>query len=344
MTFTRKAAAEMRERVIAALRDAADGAHDRETLPATSAHAEKTRALATAALARDRALGWELVAHPARLAIYTIDAFCASIVRQAPIATGLGSLPRFEEHAAFLYGEAARETLAAAPAADADWRALLAHLDNDAERVVALLASMLGKRDQWLRHLGVAQADALRQRLEGALQQEIDGELERVRGLFAPGAIAALARCAAYASANLARDGGDAMLAAALGRCATAGGVPPAQWQKHDDWRTLANWLLVKDKPRFRKSIDTRGGIPAKGSGPVQPTVPRARTRRRNSCARSPRRKAWPTRCTSRAACRRLCMRRRAGRSSPRCSRFCRRRRRSLRWYSRPKAPSTSRS
>ena len=99
MTFTRKAAAEMRERIINALRAAADGAAP----PASSDHEEKTRTLAAAALARDRAQGWQLAAHPARLSIYTIDAFCASIVRQAPIATGLGSLPRFEEQAEPLY-------------------------------------------------------------------------------------------------------------------------------------------------------------------------------------------------------------------------------------------------
>ena len=263
MTFTRKAAAEMRERISHALRAAADA----EAAPAVSDHELKTRTLAAAALARDRAQGWQLVAHPARLAIYTIDAFCASIVRQAPIATGLGSLPRFEEHAEPLYRQAAREALAAAPAGDSDWRAFLAHLDNDAERVVALLASMLAKRDQWLRHLGVAQAGVLRRRLELALQQEIDGELDQVRRMFTPATLAAIARCAAYASANLDRDGGNEDLSAALARCVAAGGLPPAQFQHQDDWRTLADWLMVKGASRFRKSIDARSGIPAKAGG-----------------------------------------------------------------------------
>ena len=269
MTFTRKAAAEMRERIIDALRAAAAASPGSEQPGSTSDHAAKTRALAAAVLARDRALGWQLAAHPARLAIYTIDAFCASIVRQAPVATGLGSLPRFEEHAEPLYRGAARAALEAAPAADSDWRALLAHLDNDAERVIALLASMLGKRDQWLRRVGVAaQPDALRRILEDALQQEIDGELDRVRALFPSGVLATLVRCAKYASANLGRNGGDEELAAALARCAAAGGLPPARWQHHGDWRALVDWLLVKDAARFRQSIDKRGGIPPKGSAP----------------------------------------------------------------------------
>ncbi len=263
MTFTRKAAAEMRERIVDALRAAEAGL----PLAATSDHHAKTRVLATAALARDRALGWDLVAHPARLAIYTIDAFCASLVRQAPIATGLGSLPSFEEHAEHLYRQAAREALAAAPADDADWRALLDHLDNDAERVVELLASMLGKRDQWLRHLGVGPPHALRAQLERTLQHEIEDELGQVRRILAPGTLALLAQNAAHASNYLARNDGDMALAAVLARCVAAGGAPPAKWQQQDDWRALANWLLVKDEPRFRQTINARGGVAAIGSG-----------------------------------------------------------------------------
>ncbi len=126
-------------------------------------------------------------------------------------------------------------------AGDPTWRALLAHLDNDAQRVIALLAAMLGKRDQWLRHLGVAQADPLRQRLEETLRHEIGGELEHVHAMFAPDVMAMLVRCEAYAAANLERDGTDEALAAALVRCAAAGGVPPAQWSISPTgarWRT----------------------------------------------------------------------------------------------------------
>ncbi len=124
-------------------------------------------------------------------------------MRQAPLATGLGSLPRFEEHADSLYRQAAREALAAAAADDVQWRALLAHLDNDAERVVTLLSSMLAKRDQWLRHVGLARPDALRERLERALQHEIGGELDEVRRRFPRDALALLARCEMHASASL---------------------------------------------------------------------------------------------------------------------------------------------
>jgi ATP-dependent exoDNAse (exonuclease V) beta subunit len=70
ITFTLKAAAEMRRRVLLALRGVepapdADGEHD-----------VRTRELAQAARAHAEARGWALEQHPARLRIQTIDAFC----------------------------------------------------------------------------------------------------------------------------------------------------------------------------------------------------------------------------------------------------------------------------
>src|SRR3982750_2992856 len=56
MTFTRKAAGEMQERVVEALRSAQ---HD---TPVTSQHAGLTRGLAAAVLERDAQRGWQLLA------------------------------------------------------------------------------------------------------------------------------------------------------------------------------------------------------------------------------------------------------------------------------------------
>src|SRR5437660_5162391 len=102
VTFTRKAAGEMRERIIAALRAAAGGT------PAESSHAERTRGLARAALAQDARHGWQLLAHSSRLNVSTIDALATMLTRQAPVATALGAAPRYEEYAAPLYAQAAR--------------------------------------------------------------------------------------------------------------------------------------------------------------------------------------------------------------------------------------------
>jgi ATP-dependent exoDNAse (exonuclease V) beta subunit len=256
MTFTRKAAGEMRERVVGALRDAAAG------VAVASAHERRTRELALAALERDRLRRWDLVAHPARLQIHTIDALCSVLARQAPLATGLGATPRFEEQAAPLYAQAARDALAAAAPDDAAWQRLLAHLDNDADRAVELLSAMLGRRDQWLQHLLRHDPGAFRAELEGALAAEIAGELEVVRRVFPAAWLADLADHQRYAATCLADD---AALAACLERCAAAGGLPPAAVAALDDWRLLADWLLTKGGAAFRKTVATAQGFPPKG-------------------------------------------------------------------------------
>jgi len=140
MTFTRKAAAEMRERVVEALR----AANEDDSLHVPDApHSALTRRLAHEALARDRAHGWRLIEQPSRLRIITIDAMATALARQAPLASELGALPRFIDDAELLYGEAAREALAAAPAGDPHWQTFLKWLDNDAMTANRLIAQML---------------------------------------------------------------------------------------------------------------------------------------------------------------------------------------------------------
>src|SRR5207244_8705511 len=131
------------ERIVAALRDAACNAR------VMSHHEQKTRDLANSALAQDGRHDWQLAAYPARLQVQTIDALCAGLARQAPIATGLGGSPRFADEPYSLYVQAAREALAAARPDDRSWSSLLAHLDNNAAHAIELLAGMLSTRDQW---------------------------------------------------------------------------------------------------------------------------------------------------------------------------------------------------
>ena len=67
ITFTRKAANEMRERVLGAL-DAA-----RHTPRPESTHKASTWELARTVIECDTALAWQLIANPSRLRIHTID-------------------------------------------------------------------------------------------------------------------------------------------------------------------------------------------------------------------------------------------------------------------------------
>ncbi len=255
MTFTRKAASEMRERVVDALKAA------RDNVPVTSAHERVTRELAAAVLAQGDRRGWSLLAHPAQLAVFTIDALCGMLSRQAPVTSSLGAAPRIVERADALYAEAARETLADADPNDPAWRRLLANLDNNAQLVVGLLAGMLAKREQWLAHVVGREEAALRAHVEGVLRSEIDAELESARAGFEAQLLDSLARCAGRAAEVLRADAGDVALATALERCLEHGGLPRAHHADLPAWRGVAEWVLLKDKAKARTTMTARSGV-----------------------------------------------------------------------------------
>ncbi|MEZ5399590.1 MAG: UvrD-helicase domain-containing protein [Bryobacteraceae bacterium] len=187
ITFTRKAAAEMRERIAAALDAAAHGDNARD-----SNHAF-TLELADAALERDRAAGWNLRDNPSRLRVETIDAFCASIARGMPLLSGFGAMPEIAENAAPLYREAARRTLrlldgsSYAPAMER----LALHLDNDLRRVQSMLETMLARRDQWMRHIGAGLGDSdrpgVRRALEAELARVVEHSARKMRNVLPDG-------------------------------------------------------------------------------------------------------------------------------------------------------------
>src|SRR5438874_6191183 len=106
ITFTRKAAAEMRARVIAAL-DLAAGGEEQASEP----HKKITCDLAAKVLARDNERGWGLLHNPSRLRIQTIDALCSAVAHSAPLEGGSGSLGEPLERVDELYLEAARRTV-----------------------------------------------------------------------------------------------------------------------------------------------------------------------------------------------------------------------------------------
>ena len=73
MTFTRKAAGEMKHRVLQALASARNSKSPQE------AHEKTTWEIARQALTHSEKQGWRLLENPLRLKIQTIDSFCASL-------------------------------------------------------------------------------------------------------------------------------------------------------------------------------------------------------------------------------------------------------------------------
>src|SRR5690606_3906632 len=91
-TFTRKAAAAMRSRLLKSLQSAA--ARSTDDVAALPAHAELTHRLAMAVLAQDSAKGWQLLSNSQRLRINTIDSFTSFLTAQLPLGAHFGAQPR----------------------------------------------------------------------------------------------------------------------------------------------------------------------------------------------------------------------------------------------------------
>ena len=181
ITFTRKAAAQMRDRVLAALTAA-----DREERP-VQPHRLRTFELARQALARDRKLGWSVVEQPSRLKIDTLDALNVWLAQRLPVASGGIGAARIVEDGSEHYRTAARRMIrqlgGASPGARA-LRFLLETSDIGAEGMVTLMAQMLATRDQWLPHVFGADEPELRVIVERALHRSIEEDLVAVAELL----------------------------------------------------------------------------------------------------------------------------------------------------------------
>ncbi|MCY3758423.1 MAG: UvrD-helicase domain-containing protein [Acidobacteria bacterium] len=257
VTFTRKAAAEMRHRVISALRSAS------EPQPQTP-HEARTWKLAQAALARNDKLNWSLTEQPSRLRIQTIDSLCALLVRQMPWVSRMGASLGPEEDAGRLYRQAARQTLAmldseqARADVSADLSRLLAHLDNNVATTEQLVSTMLGKRDQWLRHLvGTPPSDDLREDLESALRRVVERALERAASTFPHDGREATVGLARFAAGNLREQ----HLESPIASCFALSDFPDDSLESLPHWLGLAEMFLTRQGTR-RRTVNKNHGFP----------------------------------------------------------------------------------
>jgi len=253
ITFTRKAAAEMKDRLLQAFEHVAAG----RPSPAEPHHA-RTIDLARRALVRDRELGWELAANPARLRVQTIDALSLWLVRQVPITTRFAVITQVTEQAEPLYSAAANATLSLIDSEEArasglahHIERLLTHLDNDWIRAHRLLSGMLARRDQWLRHVGHLDRAALEAPMQNACAQQ----MERVCAAMTGVDVQELIALARYAAGSLPND-------SRLSPCAELDDLPAASHERLDAWRGLAA-LLLTNEGSWRAKITKTEGFPA---------------------------------------------------------------------------------
>jgi ATP-dependent exoDNAse (exonuclease V) beta subunit len=288
ITFTRKAAAEMRNRILMALQGARELSE--EEIAKQEPHQRQALQLARSVLDTSAALGWNILSHPARLQVRTLDSFCEAVAQRAPFKGLLGGVAQVTEDAQPLYDLAAQRVIdtLAAPGRRGDAVAvLLAHLDNNVPVARTLLAAMLAQRDQWLHFLGrsdafdASQQMGLRSRLEAALALLVEEELELVRThlvVSLSGAqtaeLFALMRYRAQQDGTAAEPVIDSIAASAEVISISSPAAHPlrgiAEWPAAipaalPAWRAIADFLLTGDRnnPALRKSVDKRSGFPS---------------------------------------------------------------------------------
>lgn len=254
ITFTRKAAAEMRGRIIASL----DLAHSGQ-VPKDD-YQQETYQLAAAALKRDAAQQWHLQENPGRLHIQTIDALCSNITRQMPVLSQLGAQPEILDDARELYLEAAERTILAIEDGDR-WSdavaELLEYLDNDLPRLKNLLADMLQRRDQWLRHL--INGNITREQLTQSLHNTVSATLINARNAIPE--VPELIELLNYAAKNL-LESSDTLIT----QCARLETLPVADPIALAQWHGIAELLLTKQN-KWRKTANKNTGFPAGETG-----------------------------------------------------------------------------
>ncbi len=259
ITFTRKAAAEMRNRVLQALDRGKN-----TTVPAEP-HARTTWELAQNALLQDDRYQWQIAQNPTRLKIQTIDSLCAGLTRQMPFLSEFGAQPDITDRPDVLYGEAARNTVADLES-DSRWspaiEALVRHLDNNLAKIEALVAAMLAKRDQWLRHMAhTSDPGGLRTMLEQALADVIEDALKDVKEKFPGPGQDILFSSAQFAAKNL-KKGGSASLICGCENLTALPGFSPGDAER---WLGIAE-LLLTGQGTWRKAVTKNTGFPAPSS------------------------------------------------------------------------------
>lgn len=248
MTFTKKAAAEMRDRIMGALKM---GLRIKE--PPEGVNDFNTWQLAQRALQQDRQYGWHLLDNPNRLRIKTIDGLNSYLVAQMPLLSKMGAPSAILKKAEPAYQEAVNLTLNTSEL-ESDLARLLRLVNGNFNRAQTLLVTMLQKRDQWMGSVLAYTGDEARDYLEQALEHIVSQELSQQ--------VAHLSHVRSYLEeaceqADYAVQNDQPQLDCLCGA-----------WPLRDTledlnaWRTLANWLLTKSG-ELRKTVTKNEGFVA---------------------------------------------------------------------------------
>jgi len=235
ITFTRKAAEEMRDRIMRYLH------HEEHVLGQKALqHALKHQ--------------WQLLAHPERLSIMTIDSLCMRIMEQAPLNLALHGYQITDDPIA-LYRQAVDLFFADVDEAH-PWQqafhALLLHCHNRWQNLHDLCVTMLAQREQWVMLLPeLNQPQHWRRRLESNLTDCLQDAITTLDEQLSISSKKKLLSLLHFAGKHV----------AAFEPWLKHTTWPEATVATEACWRSLTNFLLTQDQ-QFRKTVDKRSGFP----------------------------------------------------------------------------------
>ena len=255
ITFTRKATAEMRARLMELLM-AADQAK-----VTNNPFEQQGVDLAKAVLQRDRERQWGLMDAPHQVQIQTIDSFCAKLTASMPWLSRLGDRPRATDDASAHYAAAVEqlfeELLEPKSTIAPSLRAVMLALDFNYDKARHLFSSMLARRDQWLRHLVLNDLAAMREEVNNAWSGINEQAIGKLRQLIPDALLDEVVTLGIEAAQNLAAipnstDELNALLA-----------VQPDVAYSTEIWQGICNLFLTKSGG-WRKAINKNLGFPPK--------------------------------------------------------------------------------
>ena len=256
ITFTKKAAAEMRGRILSALQLA------QSDEPPQSDHERMTWDIAKRALQQNEARGWGIQASPSRLRVMTIDSLSAWLAKQLPVVSQFGIYQQISESPENLYQQAVHQALQHLEMG-LQWSAsierLIEHLDNNLGVVERLLVTLLAKREQWLRHVQRGKASPeMRSELETALAKVVREHLlllsEHLKQTPIVEHFDLIRFCASHVDS-----------ASNLASCRDLTRLPMANEENIEVWLGIAELFLTNDG-RWRSKVTKAQGFPAPSS------------------------------------------------------------------------------
>lgn len=259
ITFTRKAASEMRNRIFQSLQNASE-----QPRPEQSHHAH-TWDLARAALQADQHRQWQLLSNPSRLRIQTIDALNAALAHRLPILSGSGTALEVATDAAELYQSAIRhllEQLGDGSEVAEQLEVLLIHTANRIPALVDMLCDLLAKRDQWLPLIHDRDEHTLRNDMEDTLRAAIEHHLQLLLRSIPAEYHGELPELIGFAAGNRLNNNPRAELQPLLEACVALSSLPGTHCDDVLIWRGIAT-VLCKQEGDFYSALSKTQGFPA---------------------------------------------------------------------------------